>query len=153
MPLLKKFEKQFQTLKYVFSISSQLLSDVLITYIRFNTAIFKQIKQINIVCKFKKVDTKFTKVLPMYKLYHSGICTQKFVRRVYIGRTSKRFHIKKDQHVTYALRNLMTYGTNKPINQSALGEHSLIAQNAQKAVTMICFKLLVKDVVCIIQVF
>ena len=44
----------------------------------------------------------------------------------YIGRTSQRLHIKKDQHVTNALRNQMTYGTNKPTkSQSAFGEHLL----------------------------
>ena len=45
---------------------------------------------------------------------------------VYIGRTSQQFHIRRDQHVTNALRKWMTYGTNKPIkSQSAIGEHLL----------------------------
>ena len=44
----------------------------------------------------------------------------------YIGRTSQRFHIRRDQHVTNALRNWMIYGNNKPIkSQSAIGEHLL----------------------------
>ena len=39
---------------------------------------------------------------------------------------SQRFHIRRDQHVTNALRKWMTYGTNKPIkSQSAIGEHLL----------------------------
>ena len=45
---------------------------------------------------------------------------------VYIGRTSQRFHIRRDQHISKALRNWMINGQNKPIKSpSAIGDHLL----------------------------
>ena len=45
---------------------------------------------------------------------------------VYIGRTSQRFHIRRDQHISKALRNWMSNGQNKPTKSpSAIGEHLL----------------------------
>ena len=44
----------------------------------------------------------------------------------YIGRTSQRFHLRRDQHVSKALRKWMKTGLNKPSNNSsAIAEHLL----------------------------
>ena len=45
---------------------------------------------------------------------------------MYIGKTSQRFHIKRDQHVTKSLRTWMKTGLNKRTNRSsAIAEHLL----------------------------
>ena len=45
---------------------------------------------------------------------------------VYIGRTSQRFHIRRDQHVFNSLRRWMDTGLKKPSNRSsAIAEHLL----------------------------
>ena len=72
-------------------------------------------KALNGIVKDFTPDPEKCNILYKYK-YHCD--------SVYIGRTSRRFHIRRDQNVTNALRNWMTYGTNKLIkSQSAIGEH------------------------------
>ena len=45
---------------------------------------------------------------------------------MYVGRTSQRFHIRRDQHVTKILRTWMDKNLNKPTNRSsAIAEHLL----------------------------
>ena len=45
---------------------------------------------------------------------------------VYIGRTSQRFHLIRDQHIPKSLRNWMANGDNKPYkNPSAIRNHLL----------------------------
>ena len=44
----------------------------------------------------------------------------------YVGRTSQRFHIRRDQHVTKSLRNWLINGNDKPANSpSSIAEHLL----------------------------
>ena len=44
----------------------------------------------------------------------------------YVGRTSQRFHIRRDQHVTKSLRNWLLNGSDKPGNSpSSIAEHLL----------------------------
>ena len=74
-------------------------------------------KPLNGICKDRTADQEKSKIIYMYKCH----CDSE-----YIGRTSQRFHIRRDQHVFNSLRRWMDTGLKKPSNRSsAIAEHLL----------------------------
>ena len=53
---------------------------------------------------------------------------------MYIGRTFKRFHIRRDQHISKSFRSWIDTGLNKPSNRpSAIAEHLLNNYDCEKS--------------------
>ena len=74
-------------------------------------------KPLNGICKDTTADHEKSNVIYKYRCHCDS---------VYVGRTSQRFHIRRDQHVTKSLRTWMQTGVNKPTNRgSAIAEHLL----------------------------
>ena len=60
---------------------------------------------------------------------------------VYIGRTSERFNIRRDQHILKSLRSWMDMGLNKPSNRlSAISEHLLKNYDVQRVIMIVIFQ-------------
>ena len=74
-------------------------------------------KPLNATFKYVSHDPQNDNVIYQFKCHCDS---------TYIGRTSQRFHLRRDQHVSKILRNWMAKRGNKPTKSpSAVGDHSL----------------------------
>ena len=92
---------------------------------------------------FKDVtpDHQKNNIIYRFKYHCNSVC---------IGRTSQRFYLRRDQHITKSLRNWMANGDNKPNKSpSTIGDHFLNNPECYKHYNDDEFSILPKDVTCI----